>query len=579
MNENIFRQIKNRLKLEYYLMNDEWLRDCIQFYMNQHKNSSMEEILQFVRGQWQLSDLREINNNNGSLPPKLSEKKFIILSGNYILQVEQMYNITKAKYKQLKEIRNVNFSEVDPAEEEMMKKMTKTQKKRMMQLKLTDGLQNIIGIEYNPISQLNDMLLPGYKLMIIGPIICRRGVLLLEEGKLKGIGGEVDNLLIPNALENILARALNLPENPDPYNDNEIKSNNIQKEEPQIDDNFFEEDFQINFENISKCTNSYNKNEEIIIESHSKNETKIYDKSPIKIKIENINTEIKNVQNYEDEKIIDDDDCFLEMIDEKQFIETQIEQNIITPFKALSNEKDNDLIIINEEEENKNVKHDIFRNTMKNDSSHLYPTSLAIKKNVSHSKVQEKQQCLLINKESSASTSSPETITLKKNKMDRHITEFIKVVTVPKEEKICEFIHDINNETITNNTFKTIRGHIEVLGKLSKKDSLWILEATIADGTGTIEVSFSNKLLENLLGFSVKEFSLKKKLKKNPEIEHELRMSFRNAEQKIKTLDALLKLELNINKKPIIIEIMDLTQEQKKIIDKRLSNFLLKNYK
>lgn len=76
---------------------------------------------------------------------------FIII----FIQVEQMYNITKAKYKQLKEIRNVNFSEVDPAEEEMMKKMTKTQKKRMMQLKLTDGLQNIIGIEYNPISQLN----------------------------------------------------------------------------------------------------------------------------------------------------------------------------------------------------------------------------------------------------------------------------------------------------------------------------------------------------------------------------------------------------------------------------------------
>lgn len=75
MNENIFRQIKNRLKLECYLMNNEWLRDCIEFYMNQHKNSTMEEILQFVRGQWQLSDLREINNDNGSLPPKLSKKK------------------------------------------------------------------------------------------------------------------------------------------------------------------------------------------------------------------------------------------------------------------------------------------------------------------------------------------------------------------------------------------------------------------------------------------------------------------------------------------------------------------------
>ena len=55
----------------------------------------------------------------------------------------------------------------------------------------------------------------------------------------------------------------NLPENPDPYNDNEIKSNNIQKEEPEIDDNFFEEDFEINFTNVSKNTNSHNKNEEI----------------------------------------------------------------------------------------------------------------------------------------------------------------------------------------------------------------------------------------------------------------------------------------------------------------------------
>lgn len=52
------------------------------------------------------------------------------------------------------------------------------------------------------------MLLPGYKVMIMGPVKCRRGVLLLEEGKLKGIGGEVDSLLIPNALENVLARAL-----------------------------------------------------------------------------------------------------------------------------------------------------------------------------------------------------------------------------------------------------------------------------------------------------------------------------------------------------------------------------------
>lgn len=55
---------------------------------------------------------------------------------------------------------------------------------------------------------LQGALLPGYKVMIVGPINCRRGVILLEDGKYKEIGGEVESLLKPNALENILAKAL-----------------------------------------------------------------------------------------------------------------------------------------------------------------------------------------------------------------------------------------------------------------------------------------------------------------------------------------------------------------------------------
>lgn len=44
--------------------------------------------------------------------------------------------------------------------------------------------------------------------MIIGPVHCRRGVILLEDGKYKEVGGEVETLLKSNALENVLARAL-----------------------------------------------------------------------------------------------------------------------------------------------------------------------------------------------------------------------------------------------------------------------------------------------------------------------------------------------------------------------------------
>lgn len=44
--------------------------------------------------------------------------------------------------------------------------------------------------------------------MIKGPVECRKGVILLEENNIKEMGGEVDSLLITNAVENIFARAL-----------------------------------------------------------------------------------------------------------------------------------------------------------------------------------------------------------------------------------------------------------------------------------------------------------------------------------------------------------------------------------
>lgn len=48
---------------------------------------SQEEIITFVKNQWQLSDLREINNENGSLPKNLTNTKCTSLPGRYILQV------------------------------------------------------------------------------------------------------------------------------------------------------------------------------------------------------------------------------------------------------------------------------------------------------------------------------------------------------------------------------------------------------------------------------------------------------------------------------------------------------------
>lgn len=44
--------------------------------------------------------------------------------------------------------------------------------------------------------------------MIIGPVTCRRGIIMLEEKHISGLGGEIEDLLISNSLENVLARFL-----------------------------------------------------------------------------------------------------------------------------------------------------------------------------------------------------------------------------------------------------------------------------------------------------------------------------------------------------------------------------------
>ena len=149
--------------------------------------------------------------------------------------MDKIYDISESKYKQLEKIRNVSNVNIQVTEAEETPGW-EPKKKRMLQLFLTDGAQDVIAIEYKPIrhlsvrteqkkfrvgkirsleqdnenfyNKLQDSILPGYKLMIKGPVACRRGVILLEESNVAEIGGEVETFLVPNAVENVLARAL-----------------------------------------------------------------------------------------------------------------------------------------------------------------------------------------------------------------------------------------------------------------------------------------------------------------------------------------------------------------------------------
>jgi len=87
-----------------------------------------------------------------------------------------------------------------------------SEKKKCLYLTLTDGSQQVFGLELTPISCFSHQLLkPGVKLLLTGPIECRRGVLQLRPANVKVLGGEVESFKVSNSMESIIARRLNIP--------------------------------------------------------------------------------------------------------------------------------------------------------------------------------------------------------------------------------------------------------------------------------------------------------------------------------------------------------------------------------
>ncbi|KAL1490908.1 hypothetical protein ABEB36_011583 [Hypothenemus hampei] len=202
----------------------EWLESCLEWCKSDNlpPNYTEKQLEQMVYEQWLILDLREVEI--ASLPPNLSAEKKFTLTGIYYLQLMQICDISKPKLWQLQKIRNNAAKNSEPETEFG---------KRVLQLTLTDGIQTVMAMEFRPISCLNINLPPGTKIKIIGPLMIRNGRLMLEPRNIRNLGGSVDDLLVSNAAENVLARALGLPENSTPRQIDETILN-IQREDDRI---------------------------------------------------------------------------------------------------------------------------------------------------------------------------------------------------------------------------------------------------------------------------------------------------------------------------------------------------------
>lgn len=125
-------------------------------------------------------------------------------------------NIGQSAYSQHTKITQGLESNSDVSADKKIPSKWEPKSRRMLLIHLTDGSQNIQAMEYMPIPSIHLDLIPGTKILIKGPVECRRGVILLRSENIELLGGEVSDLVQPNAPENVLARVIGKPENPNP---------------------------------------------------------------------------------------------------------------------------------------------------------------------------------------------------------------------------------------------------------------------------------------------------------------------------------------------------------------------------
>ena len=143
-------------------------------------------------------------------------------------------NIGQSAYSQHTKITQGLDNNSDVSADKKIPSKWEPKGRRMLRLELTDGSQSIQAIEYKAINHLHLDLIPGTKILIKGPVECRRGVILLRPNNVELLGGEVSDLVQKNAPENVLARLIGKPENPNPvygsYTDQTAAINDVEQD-------------------------------------------------------------------------------------------------------------------------------------------------------------------------------------------------------------------------------------------------------------------------------------------------------------------------------------------------------------
>ncbi|CRK95021.1 CLUMA_CG008507, isoform A [Clunio marinus] len=237
MNEDLqFRvdYVKSKLLSTHVVkVKNDWIVECVKFFISQSRNIDNSQLYLQAYEQFLLADVKEASNPVIPMTV-LRNKQPFTLNGTFLLQMQFLIDIAESPYEQHRRLHNIKLDDVEEIKES---KTFAAKKKRVFKLELTDGHNTISAMEYTTIPVLNSKLSPGIKLQVIGPLQVVNHILLLESKNLKILGGDVDDLLISNAYENVLLKALNKPLTETPLTDYKVEPTTIETQRQYRDAN------------------------------------------------------------------------------------------------------------------------------------------------------------------------------------------------------------------------------------------------------------------------------------------------------------------------------------------------------
>ncbi|XP_071369154.1 tudor domain-containing protein 3 isoform X1 [Centroberyx affinis] len=127
------------------------------------------------------SDLRPIGRK--FLPSEINSGRVEKLEGPCVLQVQKVRNISAPK--------DHEESQAAP---------------RMLRIQMTDGHTTCVGLEFKHLSKISLNTPPGTKVKLLGTVLVKNGLLLLDDSKISVLGGEVDHMVEKWELQRSLAK-------------------------------------------------------------------------------------------------------------------------------------------------------------------------------------------------------------------------------------------------------------------------------------------------------------------------------------------------------------------------------------